>query len=1079
MAYGLVHITLVLFGLLYFYLGSSVWIRSRAFRDRPIANHFGWLAGFGVLHGIQELLNIPLSMATGPAMLESLTLLVGVTSMFLLMQFGVSTLTLLTPRTPRLLGWIPGALFAVWCALFTASTLLDGHLFEPLSVWGYLLFGTGGTLTTALIFLRYPERLSSDKRAQRSLRWAGWSFLLYFLLMLLLPLIQLTPGRFPNLANFFSGYTPPIFLLFAVTTAAVALSLGRSLELFSDLEAQRLTHSIEQSTQTLRFSEEKFRNLFQNSQDAIFIADAVTEVIVDVNRAAEQLTGRSKESLIGHYQTQLFTNSGGQDHAFRRLFGPMSTPQEGIHLESAVHHHSGTQIPVDLTASTFVSDQWRLVQTICRNITKRRDTEQELIQNRSRLAKAQAIAHLGHWEWNIHTRTLFWSDEIYRIFGVSPRAFRPTYDGFLGFIHPHDRHRVEHAVNQAIKDPAFQYNLQHRIICEDGTERTVHELGEIKRDEEGQPIRMMGTIQDITALKEAEQRVHETREVLYEVEEQLMVTTKVFESALEGVMITDSKTRIQSINPAFTLITGYSEAEVIGKTPRILRSDRHEKAFYEHLWDELAKNGQWQGEIWNRRKSGEAYPEWLTITAISDRHDGIKHYIGVFSDLSDLKQSQDELLFNLHHDALTQLPTRSVFLDRCAQSIKSSQAHEQVLAVLLINMDHFAVINASQGFDLGDRLLQKIAWRLKARVVTGETLSRLGGDEFALLVPHLESGGNALLAVIQRLQQALMRPFELDEHRLTVTACIGIATYPHDGNEPGDLIRNANIALKRAKGQGGDSVQYFEATMGENANRRLELESQMRLALDQSEFLLHYQPKLDLATGEVTSMECLVRWERPGHGLVSPGEFIPVAEESALMIPIGRWIIHEVCRQLHAWDKAGLPPLRAAVNLSARQFQKQLLETIDQALERHHLTPDRLEMEITESAIMRDMEQTMTLLDQMRERGIQLSIDDFGTGHASLSYLKRFPVQTLKIDRSFIRDIEQDSQDKAIVSAIISMGHNLGLKVVAEGVETQAQLTFLQEKQSDQIQGYYFCRPVAAEAFQAFIQKHVMERKAG
>ena len=552
-----------------------------------------------------------------------------------------------------------------------------------------------------------------------------------------------------------------------------------------------------------------------------------------------------------------------------------------------------------------------------------------------------------------------------------------------------------------------------------------------------------------------------------EAEEQLNITKKVFENAIEGVMITDQKGVILSVNPAFSAITGFSAAEAIGQTPHLLRSNRQEPQFYADMWHCISKNGQWKGEIWNRRKDGEAHPQFETITAIRNRDGIITHYIGVFHDLTSIKTIQQAG----QHDALTGLPNRELYIDRLNQAVGHANRNHGKVLLLFFDLDRFQDINNRLGHTSGDQLLQEITKRAQEFIREGDTLARMGGDSFAFILREIRQPEDAMV-VVNKLTSSLAERFDVEQNELFVTVSIGITLYPDDGESAHTLIKNADIALARAKGTGRDNYQFYKSEMGSQVDRRLLLEKNLHLALDRQEFVLHYQPKIDLCHNRIVGMEALVRWNHPESGMVSPGEFIPVAEESGLIIPMGVWILTTACRQTQAWIKAGYGPLKVAVNLSPRQFrQPTLFETISAILQETGLPPHALELEITESMMVSDVEDAIRVLDKLRSLGLSIAMDDFGTGYSSLHYLKRFPIQTLKIDKSFVNDASAHSDDAAIIQAIIAMSKSLGLRVVAEGVETQEQLDFLRQNECDEIQGYYYSRPLSLEAFTCFLQE--------
>ncbi|MEO5339494.1 MAG: EAL domain-containing protein [Magnetococcus sp. MYC-9] len=554
-------------------------------------------------------------------------------------------------------------------------------------------------------------------------------------------------------------------------------------------------------------------------------------------------------------------------------------------------------------------------------------------------------------------------------------------------------------------------------------------------------------------------------------EQQLNVTQMVLEHAVEGVMITDQRGTILAVNPAFSTITGFSSAEAVGQTPRILRSNRQDRGFYETMWQSIAEHGHWKGEMWNRRKNGEAYPQFITITAIRDQNGQASRYISVAHDLTPLQARDQALFYAGQHDTLTGLPNRELFLDRLAQAIGHANRNNSKILVLFANIDRFQNINNQFGYRCGDQLLQEVASRLGEFIREGDTLARMGGDVFAFILREIKQPADAL-AVVNKLVRSLTRPFVMEQTELCITVSIGITLHPDDGEQPLALIKNAEIALNRAQASGHDTYQFYKSDMGEQVDRRLLLEKNLRSALENEEFILYYQPKVAVKSRRIVAMEALVRWNHPQSGMISPGEFIPVAEESGLIIPLGEWILTTACRQTRLWLEAGHGPLRVAVNLSARQFrQPGLCAMIANVLQETGLSPECLDLEITESMMVDNVEVAIQALAQLRALGLSITMDDFGTGYSSLSYLKRFPIQTIKIDQSFVRDLPNNANDVAIVQTIIAMGRSLRLLTVAEGVETREQWDFLEQSQVDEIQGFFYSRPLPADAFVRFLQE--------
>lgn len=551
----------------------------------------------------------------------------------------------------------------------------------------------------------------------------------------------------------------------------------------------------------------------------------------------------------------------------------------------------------------------------------------------------------------------------------------------------------------------------------------------------------------------------------------LRLAAQVFSTSGEGIMITDAQQVIVEVNKAFTRITGYERSEVIGQKPDLLSSDRHDATFYDQLQQTLRSEGQWSGEVWNRRKTGDVYPEWLSVSVIFDETGEPKNYVALFSDMTERKAAEANIRHMALHDYLTGLPNRFLLLDRFNQAVAAAKRDNYLFAVLYVDLDRFKPINDTLGHSVGDLLLCLIAERLTAAVRATDTVSRQGGDEFVVLVADLDTLDDVNL-IVQKMLQSLAQPCTLQGHEITVTSSIGVAIYPDDGEDLDILLKHADIALYSAKEEGRNNSQFYRREMNEHALEQLLLENQLRNALQRDEFELYYQPKLDISGNQVTSVEALIRWHNPAFGLVSPDSFIPLAEASGLIVPIGQWVLKEACRQLVRWRRSGFQNLSVAVNLSAVQFrQPDLVENIQTALHVTGLDANALILEVTETAVMRDAESTIQTLNGLRALGVVLSIDDFGTGHSSLAYLRRFPIGELKIDRSFIQNVTTDADDAAICSTIIGLARILRIKVVAEGVETEAQLNWLRAEGCDLVQGYFLSHPQAASDCQSSMKK--------
>jgi len=546
-------------------------------------------------------------------------------------------------------------------------------------------------------------------------------------------------------------------------------------------------------------------------------------------------------------------------------------------------------------------------------------------------------------------------------------------------------------------------------------------------------------------------------------ERQLKLFAMVFENALEGICITDKYGNIVAVNQAFTTITGYEAAEVMGRNPRMLKSDRHDQDFYGEMWNSLSEKGSWHGEIWNRRKNGESYPEILSISSVRDEKGDVTNFVAVFHDISDMKLKDEQIEHQAYHDALTGLPNRVLAQDRLSVAVAHAKREGTKVVVLSLDLDNFKKINDSLGHSLGDTLIQEVAGRLKRQFRDADTVSRLGGDEFLILLEHVEDEREAV-DMAERVLSSFEEPFGVNGHEAQVTTSIGVTMYPDDGVDAETLMRNADMAMYQSKAKGKNSYFLFTQEVNARIHRRLEMESDMRRALKEGEFTVYFQPKIDLKSGAVAGMEALVRWNKSDGSVVSPADFIPLAEETGLIVPLGEFVLEASCKAMQVFDGIGCSDITVSVNLSPIQFgQEDLVDMVVTNLERNGLSPDKLELEITESTLMTDIDLSVQKLNQLVAQGVSISIDDFGTGHSSLYYLKTLPIDVLKIDRSFIRDITTDTSDAQIVKTIVLMAHSLGISTVAEGVEDADQLALLESFDCDLVQGFYHSKPVPLE----------------
>jgi diguanylate cyclase (GGDEF)-like protein/PAS domain S-box-containing protein len=549
---------------------------------------------------------------------------------------------------------------------------------------------------------------------------------------------------------------------------------------------------------------------------------------------------------------------------------------------------------------------------------------------------------------------------------------------------------------------------------------------------------------------------------------QLALQRQIIDHASEAMILTDSAQRILSVNVAFEQTTGYSAAEVVGLTPTMLCAGHQGLTFHRNIWDFVAENGHWEGEVWDRRKDGTIYPKQMRITTIRDDAGRASHFVASFADISEAKAQAERFEYLAHHDQLTNLPNRLALDGHLESLLESAVPGINRMALLIIDLDNFKTVNDSLGHHAGDRLLAEIARRLAGQMDRSKRLFRLGGDEFVVVFDQIE-GEEVVVELVDCLVGAIGLSCDIDGHLLHSTPSIGISLYPEDGRDGLTLIRNADAAMYAAKAAGRNNYQFFAEPMNAAANKRLHLESELWRALAENQLVLYYQPQIDLLSGKVVGVEALVRWSHPVLGMIAPGEFIPVAEECGLILPLGHWVLLTACRQVRAWLDAGIDMGEMAVNISAHQFrQAGFVETVQGVLAETGLPAERLELEITESSVMHGVDAAIQTLAQLKAIGVRLAIDDFGTGYSSLSYLRRFPLDRLKIDRSFLVDVDTDPDAASLVTSIVMLGRSLGLQLVAEGVENFAQADFLRTLECERVQGYHFYQPASAEEVVGF-----------
>ena len=792
--------------------------------------------------------------------------------------------------------------------------------------------------------------------------------------------------------------------------------------------------------------------LTRYANDIILLADS-TGAIVDANDRAVAAYGYSREELIGSEARRL--RAPAELASFSEHW-KQAGDERGIIFETVHRRKDGTTFPVEVSSRAIDVDGSILRQSIIRDITERKEADIALRESEEKYRLLFTREQDGVALFDAETTQIIDANEAFlKITGRDPAEIGTLRIADVS-AQPEESMTATHHVREAGSDRA----AVRRIKRKDGSELWA-EIDLNTFEWRGREL-VSAIVRDISEKKKAE--------------ENALLWANVLEDSTEGIVITDAQQRILTVNKAFTTLTGYAADDVIGKRPSILKSGRHDRGFYHVMWRMIAESGRWQGEIWNRRRNGEVYLEWLSITAVHDAAGVLTHYVGIFSDITERKASAARIEFLASHDFLTGLPNRSLVTDLIRQSVANAHRRGTIVALLFLDLDRFKTINDSLGHASGDTLLQHVATALRASVRDEDTVARIGGDEFLIILPELSHDQDAAV-VAEKIMNTVKRAIVIDGHELAVTASIGISLYPHDGDDVATLIKNADAAMYHAKEGGRNNYQFFTPNMNARASEALSMAIGLRAALERDEFLLHYQPQVETRTGRLVGAEALIRWKHRDLGLITAGRFIPIAEEHGLIVPIGEWVLKNVCMQLRRWMDEGLPVVPVAVNMSAVQFrQPGLASHIAKILDDTSVAPSHIELEVTESIIMREAEQTISVLGELDAMGLSLAIDDFGIGYSSLSYLRRFPIDKLKIDQSFVRDITLNSDAAAIATAIISMGKSLKLRVIAEGVETAEQREFLAQRGCDELQGYHIGRPLDADAFSDLLREVVSAR---
>lgn len=706
----------------------------------------------------------------------------------------------------------------------------------------------------------------------------------------------------------------------------------------------------------------------------------------------------------------------------------------------------------------FISVTAGLIFYLTRShLRRRRQQERELRISEQRFELALAGSEDGVWDWYLNSGQIHASEQCRRMLGFTEKGALDLAGKWAELLHPDDSAAARQALREHLAGNTARFQTVHRLRHQREGFRWYEASGRALRDPTGKPWRILGILRDVTAQKESEERLRQA--------------AVVFDSTTEGVVITDAHNRILNVNQAFCQITGYSADEVIGVKPSLLKSGWHDDDFYQQMWQSLQQDKSWQGEVWNRRKNGEIYPQWQTINTVHDADGKLSHYVAVFADISKIKRSEQEIDFLAHNDPLTRLPNRLLLNERLENAIQRAKRQNEKVGLIFIDLDRFKAVNDSLGHSAGDDLLRAAAQRMLARSREQDTLARLGGDEFVLLVDDIQSADD-LIPVAKRLLACFDKPFDIDHQSLHLTVSLGISLYPDDGNDARALLTHADTALTLAKDSGRNTYAFYTQALTLHARERIALESSLHQAISGRQLRVYYQPQVELSTGRIIGLEALVRWQHPELGLLTPDRFLPVALNAGLMAGIDEFVLNQSCRQMQQWLDAGFALQHIAVNMSGSWLERgQVVDNVKQALARNGLHARYLELELTETEAMRHSETNLQRLDDLRQLGISLAIDDFGTGYSSLMRLKRLPVNRLKIDRAFVSELPHDPDDAAIARAIIALGLSLNRELTAEGVETREQASLLADMGCHNAQGYLYSRPLPAADIEELLQQ--------
>jgi diguanylate cyclase (GGDEF)-like protein/PAS domain S-box-containing protein len=791
--------------------------------------------------------------------------------------------------------------------------------------------------------------------------------------------------------------------------------------------------------------------------DGIFLIDRTSMRIVHVNDAACRLQNQSRAEILAQLPWDILAIPRAElERAYDAL---IAGEADAACVELLLQGKNSSPIWVELRRhAQRAGEGWMIISQV-RDITPRKQAEAILLASETRFRNVFEKAYTGMAIADLDGTLLEANNSLAQLLGYSRRELIGM--NIANFTHPDDLGVERVFLNEIQTGHRDDYRMNKRYLTRSGEELWVDLLVTAIPDEQGAGVNAIGLMVDITERRRAEA--------------ELRIAAVAFQSH-EAMMVTDRDGVILRVNQAFTEITGYRSEEAVGQTPLLLQSGRHNADFYREMWDVIDRTGGWRGEVWDRRKNGEVYPKWLTVSAVKGDDGIVTHYIGAHTDISERKKADEKINELAFFDQLTGLPNRTLMLDRLKQALAASSRDGSYGALLFIDLDDFKTLNDTLGHEVGDQLLKQVAQRLTLCMREGDTVARLGGDEFVAILKGLGAGkkeaANGTLAAAQKILAVLAKADQLDSTAHYNTASIGATLFHGSQVAIDELMKQADLSMYKSKAAGRNTVHFFDPAMEVELKARSSLEADLRLALKEQQFLLHYQAQV-VDDGRLTGAEVLVRWQHPQRGMVSPADFIPLAEDTRLILPLGHWVLKTACAQLSVWaTQPDMAQLNLAVNISAHQFGQH--DFVDEVLAILNVTganPRRLKLELTESLLVHNVQDIIEKMFALKAKGVGFSLDDFGTGYSSLAYLKRLPLDQLKIDQSFVRDVLIDPNDAAIAKTVVALAQTLGLGVIAEGVETAAQRDFLASSGCHAYQGYFFCRPLPIEDFVAFARR--------